>query len=131
MSFFWKIDFRQKNHLEVVLSTSNAKKWIFWAILRIFCHEKLFHTTFSFFCRSPTFGLSYKIAEPKYYDLISKYHERQSFTPKVTFSRAEKLRGIQYQKGFLALRTWKNPKNKKITVINKINADVLVNHLKF
>ena len=52
-SFFGKIDFCPKKHLEVVLSTSNAKKWIFWAIWHSFCPEKFFHRAFSFCCRRP------------------------------------------------------------------------------
>ena len=53
MSFFGKIDFCPKKHLEVVLSTSNAKKWIFWAIWHSFCPEIFFHRAFSFCCRRP------------------------------------------------------------------------------
>ena len=44
----WNIDFRQKKHLEVVFSTSSAKKWFFWKILKLFCSGKFFHRTNSF-----------------------------------------------------------------------------------
>ena len=42
---FWFFDFRQKNHLEVVLPTSKYKKWIFWMILSIFGPGNFFHGT--------------------------------------------------------------------------------------
>ena len=53
MSFFGKMNFCPKKHLEVVFATSNGKKCFFWAILRIFWPEKIFYRTFSFCCRSP------------------------------------------------------------------------------
>ena len=49
--FLWKVDFRPKKHLEIVFATSNAKKWIFWIILRISCPGNFFHRTFSFFSK--------------------------------------------------------------------------------
>jgi len=52
IGFFRKVDFGQKNYLEVVFATSNAKKSIFWMILCIFCAGNFFHTTFSFFYKS-------------------------------------------------------------------------------
>ena len=45
-------DLDLKIHREVVFATSNLKKSICWIILRILCHRKFFHTTFSFFCKS-------------------------------------------------------------------------------
>ena len=48
----WNIDFREKHHLEVVFSTSSAKKWIFWTILKLFSAENFFHRTNSFFSTS-------------------------------------------------------------------------------
>ena len=49
-SIFLKIVYQypQNNHQEVVSATSNAKKWIFRIILKLFSPGNFFHTTFSF-----------------------------------------------------------------------------------
>ena len=114
MRFFWKTNSCPKKHLEVVFTTSNAKKWIFWTILRIFCPGKFFHAVFSFCCKSPWksskshfFKKSRFFSQKMWFWRFSKAFTAKTNSPMKKFSTTKNAQNCS-KNSFFGIKSWQN-----------------------